>query len=108
MGALLFVLALSMYDGNTNPCGQPTLAGIIAVCTCVYLITQLVQLCYMCKYSSKMRAVDYKASKGEINADQLADGRIFATSTFGATFMKFAVFKGMIFVVWIVLHYIVN
>ena len=55
-----------------------------------------------------MRAVDYKASKGEINADQLADGRIFATSTFGATFMKFAVFKGMIFVVWIVLHYIVN
>ena len=55
-----------------------------------------------------MGKVNNKASKGEINADQLEESRTQATDVFGVTFQKLSVFKGVIFLVWILSHIIIN
>ena len=77
-------------------------AGVLAV-------VLIVEICYTCKFNSRMNMINSKASKGEINADQLEVSRAQATLEFGVTLQRFAQVRGLVYLGWIVSYwYIVH
>ena len=79
VGTFIFYLTANLISGDPQDCGQNTFSKILLGFAGVLVVVFIVEMYYTCEYSSRMRTIDSKASKGEINADQLEVSRAQAT-----------------------------
>ena len=54
-----------------------------ALATILYAVCQILELCAICSYNSKMTKIDAEAGKGEMTADELVEQRVGVTGEFG-------------------------